>query len=174
MARKRTPEALTDERIVEELKKIAGKSGRTTPAAIVEAAKPANHPLHLKFEWDDSKAGHKYRISQAQALLAIRVEVRNKKTTLDAPMRPATRVPEFVRDPRVKGDEPGYVTRSELAKDPDDVRATVIYEFVRAGSILKRARDLARSFEMDGEIDGLIRSLDGLRTRLVATVAGNA
>ena len=36
-----------------------------TPEMVLEDAKRENSPLHICFEWDDSEAAHKYRLSQA-------------------------------------------------------------------------------------------------------------
>ena len=43
--------------------------GILRPVDVVEAARPARHPLHSRFEWDDAKAGHAYRLWQARELI---------------------------------------------------------------------------------------------------------
>jgi len=53
----------------DELAKIHQQKQRLTAEAVVEAAAPASHPLHNRFEWDDSVAGHKYRLVQATELI---------------------------------------------------------------------------------------------------------
>jgi hypothetical protein len=40
-----------------------------TPAAVVEEASSPDHPLHDRFEWNDSIAGAKFRLSQAAAMI---------------------------------------------------------------------------------------------------------
>lgn len=40
-----------------------------TPEMVVEAARPAEHPLHGRFEWDDAVAGEAYRRVQAADLI---------------------------------------------------------------------------------------------------------
>lgn len=45
-----------------------------TAEATLQAAKDEESPLHSQFEWDDSLAGHHYRIAQARALIR-RIEV---------------------------------------------------------------------------------------------------
>jgi hypothetical protein len=55
----------------EELLAIRTARGTLTPAAIVEAATPAEHPLHSRFEWDDKVAGHRYRLDQARQLIRV-------------------------------------------------------------------------------------------------------
>jgi hypothetical protein len=54
-----------------ELLAIRSEHGTLTPAAIVEAAAPEDHPLHHRFEWDDAVAGPKYRLIQAKALIRV-------------------------------------------------------------------------------------------------------
>ena len=40
-----------------------------TPEMVVDAARPADHPLHSRFEWDDAVAGEAYRRTQAADLI---------------------------------------------------------------------------------------------------------
>lgn len=40
-----------------------------TPALLVDVARPPEHPLHDRFEWDDSIAGERYRQVQAAELI---------------------------------------------------------------------------------------------------------
>lgn len=55
--------------LLEELAAIREKRGALTPAAVVEEAKDPQHPLHSRFEWDDSIAGDAYRRQQAHELI---------------------------------------------------------------------------------------------------------
>lgn len=53
-----------------ELERLAGEhGGRITAAVVLEAAAGAESPLRPFFEWDDSRAAHKYRIDQARHLI---------------------------------------------------------------------------------------------------------
>jgi len=59
-----------------ELDALVQRSGDSvTPAAIVEFASDPATALHGLFEWDDEKAGPKYREQQAQAYLRLVVRV---------------------------------------------------------------------------------------------------
>jgi len=49
--------------------------GKLTPRLVVDAAKPAESPLHPQFEWDNNVCGDKYRLLQAADLIRS-VEVR--------------------------------------------------------------------------------------------------
>jgi hypothetical protein len=58
-----------------ELTAIYRKNGELTPQSVVDEARPETAPLHSRFEWDDSIAGEKYRIVQAQQLIrSVRIE----------------------------------------------------------------------------------------------------
>lgn len=49
--------------------------GELTPQIVVDEARPADSPLHSRFEWDDEIAGEKYRLVQARQLIrAVRIE----------------------------------------------------------------------------------------------------
>lgn len=51
------------------LQQIYDERGQLTPAAVVDVARDAAHPLHERFEWDDSVAGEAWRRVQAQELI---------------------------------------------------------------------------------------------------------
>ena len=58
---------------------IRDEHGALTPALVVEAATPAEHPLHHRFEWDDTAAATKFRLVQAAELIRFaRVTYRDK------------------------------------------------------------------------------------------------
>jgi hypothetical protein len=48
------------------------KAGRTVllPADVVKVARSPSHPLHGRFDWNDTKAAHKWRLHQARDLIA--------------------------------------------------------------------------------------------------------
>lgn len=63
-------------KIVSELKKIAAENGGILqPELVVAKARPKTSPLHDRFTWDDSVAGHQYRIWQARQLIRVSVEI---------------------------------------------------------------------------------------------------
>jgi len=47
----------------------SANGGVLTPEAVVDAARDSTHPLHSRFEWDDSVAAEKYRREQAHVLI---------------------------------------------------------------------------------------------------------
>jgi hypothetical protein len=59
---------------------VAGEAiealGTPTASEILEAATPADAPLHPAFEWDDSEAAHQYRLNQAREIpRCLQVEI---------------------------------------------------------------------------------------------------
>lgn len=65
------------------LQSIYDQHGKLTPGLVVDEARPATHPLHDRFEWDDSVAAEKHRQSQAAALIrSVRVLVPQKDQTV--------------------------------------------------------------------------------------------
>jgi hypothetical protein len=59
--------------------------GELEPKDVVETARPASHPLHQHFEWDDSKAAEAFRLDQARSIIRI-VRVVDEEH-VDAPTR---------------------------------------------------------------------------------------
>lgn len=57
-----------------ELAKIA-EAGIINPRDVVEFARNPKTALHSRFEWDDTEAGHQWRLHQARNMLRVYVEV---------------------------------------------------------------------------------------------------
>lgn len=53
----------------DQLTSIYQTQGELTPKLLVDVARDQSHPLHSRFEWDDSVAGEKYRQVQAAELI---------------------------------------------------------------------------------------------------------
>lgn len=59
------------------LQRVYDDHGRLTPADVVEEAKNPEHPLHCRFEWDDTVAGERWRRHQAHELIqSVRISYR--------------------------------------------------------------------------------------------------
>jgi hypothetical protein len=66
----------------DELLAIRAQAGELTPEIVVEAATPEDHPLHDRFEWDDTEAARRYRLVQGGELLrAVRVSLPSRPDT---------------------------------------------------------------------------------------------
>ena len=71
-------------KVTAELRKIEAKHGGILrPVDVVAAAKSNKSPLHSCFEWDDSAAGHQYRIWQARQLIRVSVEILPQSNTTE-------------------------------------------------------------------------------------------
>jgi hypothetical protein len=91
-----------------ELLSIYEKHGTVNPEIVLAEATPVDHPLHDRFEWDDSIAGHKYRLNQARELIrSVKVQPADDSTaslrafvSVRAPSEPSNYVPvETVDNP---------------------------------------------------------------------------
>lgn len=119
--------------------------GLLTPEAIVAEASDTASSLHMLFEWDDSRAAHLYRISQARKLIAaFRItEVIGSQSVV------VTQAPAFVRDPRLPSGTPGYVS-VQTAKSDEDLRAEILrMEIRRCRALIHRVQELAQEFGLD-------------------------
>ena len=96
----------------DELLKVRAQYGSLTPANVVDAATDATHPLHSRFEWDNTVAGARYRELQASEL------IRKVKITFADKSGTPQDVRAFVV---VRGEEPvvgEYVPTEEALADP--------------------------------------------------------
>lgn len=62
-----------------ELQRIYERDGVIEPETVVAESQTPSAPLHSCFEWDDAKAAHKYRITQAQNIIRAIVVVDEAK-----------------------------------------------------------------------------------------------
>lgn len=91
--------------------------GRLTAKKVVDAARDPHHPLHVRFEWDDSVGGEKWRLQQARQLIdGLKVVVTHGSISVA--------VPTYVQDPdRIGKANGGFVnltavpTSSQSAED---------------------------------------------------------
>lgn len=51
------------------LQAIYDERGELTPSLVVDTARPDDHPLHDRFEWNDAIAGEAHRREQARRLI---------------------------------------------------------------------------------------------------------
>lgn len=92
----------------DQLNDVRREFGALTPANVVEAATPEDHPLHSRFEWDDAVAGHEYRKVQAGEL------IRSVRVSYQQPSGPERRsVRAFVSVRRERA-EPSYEPVEEV------------------------------------------------------------
>ena len=112
------------------LQQIYDERGQLTPALVVDAARNPEHPLHTRFEWDDSIAAEQYRRVQAGELIR-KVKVRYIETPNSEPQRVRAFVP-------VRQDDFGPANFVPVEQMADDMTARlVLRDFERALARLK-------------------------------------
>lgn len=90
---------------------IYDNNAALTPPLVVNLARDENHPLHDRFEWDDTVAGEAYRRVQAAELIRS-VKISYATSPESAP----SSVRAFHAVPRPAGNT--YVPTEEIAEDP--------------------------------------------------------
>ena len=115
----------------EELLEIYKRRERLTPEIVVDEARPEDHPLHSRFEWDDTVAGELHRRTQAGELIrSCRVIYAPASAT-----EPARSVRAIVSVPEPAGRS--YFPIVELTDDEFRYQQ-VLNEFEAAWQALKR------------------------------------
>lgn len=143
---------------VRELRKLE-RPGRTLTAEdVVAAASNPDHPLYQDFEWDDSVAGHKYRVQQARTMIA---EVRVVITTSTKKLS----VVGYIRDPR-SAPGPGYVATAELRTESEAAQEALLNETTQLQARLERVREIATALELEAQLEAILTAVLDLRSRL--------
>jgi len=150
----------TDKVVREELDKLVDEgSGRLDPETVVRAAKARTHPLHRYFEWDNSRAAHSFRVSQARALIReVRVIVKTEVTAVTSVA--------YVRDPSASSRERGYVALHAVKPESERALEVVRQEMVRVEGALARARGVAAAVGLADELDVMVRAAALINGRL--------
>jgi hypothetical protein len=95
-----------------ELLKVRKDYGALADQNVVDAARPPDHPLHSRFEWDDAICGEAYRREQARALIrSVRLTYKEADD-----LSPARSVRAFHAMPSKDGY--AYDPVEEIADDP--------------------------------------------------------
>lgn len=141
-----------NERAKKALDTLAGRSGRLTPAGVVEAARPTRSPLHPFFTWDEHAAAAKWREQEA------RIVIRTYEVTIvTTPF--VVKVPMYVRDPSA-APEQGYISTGKLRTDEDLAHEVLCTEFERILGCLRRVKAIAHFVGLQKEVANLNRQVD--------------
>lgn len=92
---------------------IRAKRGVLNPTVVEEEARPKEHPLHDRFEWDDSVAAVLHRRTQAHQLIQ---SVRVRFVTTDGEPKSVRAFHAVRLDPTATGFE--YLTAKEVSTTP--------------------------------------------------------
>lgn len=133
----------------EELAAIYHQHGALSPALVVEAAAPEDHPLHKYFKWDDAEAGEQYRLVQARTLIrSVRIVFKENESTGEI-----SKVRAFVSTGQ--NDRPSaYLPVEDVAVDPFAYQL-VLRDFQRQILALKRQFGHLHEYEQMMRTHGL-------------------
>jgi len=94
--------------VVQEALAALAATGPLTSSRLVDVAADPAYILHDKFEWDDTKAGHEYRLIQARKIIA---------SVVHSPAGASRPIPVYIHLPAPQG-EGEYVPAVVLARQP--------------------------------------------------------
>lgn len=128
-----------------EFEKIEEKYGEVTSENILESASDEKSPIHNVFEWDDSKAAHKYRLHQATTLIC------NLKVTTDEHKDLSVRAYVDVSESK-KG---SFINIGSAFKNPDTREMVIQRALSELEAFREKYRDLVELAAVFNEIDKL-------------------
>lgn len=121
------------------LQAIYDQRGELTPALVVDLARPEDHPLHDRFEWNDAIAGEVHRREQARRL------IRSVKITDNRNPKRPRHIREFVSVSRGTDPQPTYMPTVDAVAD-EFTRALVLQAMEREIAALKRKYSHLKEF----------------------------
>lgn len=106
---------IEQKKLYDQLLDVRKQTGDLTPENVVDVAADPAHPLHSRFEWDDTVAGERWRISQAGELIR-----RVKIVYTDEPEREPRKARAFFSSAYAKPDAPkgSYSPTTEIMENP--------------------------------------------------------
>ena len=99
-----------EKKVADALLDLEREDGRIFPADVVKAAEQKSSPLHKHFEWDDTEAGHQWRLQQARSLIA--------KYTVVFEVGPEKKVVHLRGMMALRSDNGGYRTMEGIVSAP--------------------------------------------------------
>ena len=142
--------------IFQRLKEIEKRDGGLTAEAALKDAKNPKSPLHSACEWDDKKAAHIGRLAMMQSLI-VSFDFQRSETT------ESRTVPYYVRDPSLKGDQPGYRSLISIRDNRADSLALLADEFRRIEALLVRLEGIAEVLGLKEKISPVVQDVRNLR-----------
>jgi hypothetical protein len=124
------------------IESLETRSGKITPADIIEAARPEDSPIHDCFEWDDTAAAAAWRMEQARDLIRrVKIEIQYEETTI--------RTVKYVRDTTAKPEESRYANLMKARKTT--ARDIVMAEWEAVLALAIRAHGITQAKACDIE-----------------------
>ena len=150
-------EAVVAYQAIEALKKKENRDS-IDPESLVNAAKAKRHPLHTEFEWDDSVAGHEYRLTQARSIIRhIIIPAETSKTGRNVRMYEMERLPAQPGERRPKA---VYKTTEDILRDPESRAALLARALRELMAFRNRFRGLQELAIVVRSIDEVIETLE--------------
>lgn len=73
----------TKEKVQDAVNEIYQRDGEVKPSTLLEAARPKSSPIHSAFIWDDTRAGHEFRLMQARTWIRrVRIIIEDRPERL--------------------------------------------------------------------------------------------
>lgn len=137
--------------------RASNPNGELVPEEVVDFASNPNTALHSRFEWDDSKAGHLFRLQQARSVIRVHVAVVDNSGSGDVVTT------KFVSLSDHRGGTAGYQPRVTVLSDEEKRRRHALDVITSVIGILSRA-DLP-------ELDGVLNAALSVQTDIARQIA---
>lgn len=141
--------------------------GQLRPEDVVAEATPESHPLHKDFTWNDSVAGHKYRLLEAAHMIRTMKVVVENSANEKIPVRAFYNIKPLHTEDQIEDlDE----AESETEENPnaqkgvyrryDEVMSHDEYRTQLLLSAKREMRAFIRKYRVLEELSGIVKSVD--------------
>ena len=135
------------------------QDGTLTAENVVDDARSPESPLHQHFEWNDTAAAEKYRITQARKLISsVHVTIIEELRLIDTVA--------YIRDPDLGPRDQGYAAVTEIRTDAERARKAILNEIATASAYLARVRALSTALGLDGAVESVEREMALLKEKV--------
>lgn len=114
-----------------QIETLQERDGFVTKESLLNSARAESSPIHSCFEWDDKKAGERYRLHQAGQII-MNITVVHE----DLEQKPVTRA--FVNIQAESPKAVGQYIDINTAMSKDEFRATVLSNAIRELSVFRK------------------------------------
>jgi len=122
---------MTHDTLQQHLLDLYDRHGKLTPQIVVDEARDESHPLHARYEWDDSVAAESWRREQAREdIRSVKVVVKQSQGGEEHRIRSWVSVPSNVGGP-------SYAPIERVAED-DFTKRLVLQQMENEWRTLKR------------------------------------
>lgn len=149
------------------VRSLGDGNGHIEPAAVVEAAREPDSPIHDEFEWNVKAAAEQHWLDTARGLIRfVRLEVEVERETVIAPF--------YIVDPARPPRSQRYVELTRAGRDREIAERVMLDELDRIVNAIRRAQSVARVLGLSAKLEAMLEDVTRLKSKAERAAASKA